>query len=91
MCRAFRAEHPDQYRPETRAIRLNGYATSIRLEEAFWQRLEVIAAREGMTLNRFVSVLHEEILAERGKVSNFASLLRVICLRWSEPKVDVTI
>lgn len=84
MCRVFRSESPDSYMPETRAVRLNGYATSIRLEAAFWRSLEEIAEQEGMSVTRFVSVLHDEILADRGKVINFASLLRVICLRWAE-------
>ena len=87
MCRLFCSESPHTYTPETRAIRLNGYATSIRLEAAFWRSLEEIAEQEGMSVTRFVSVLHDEILADRGKVINFASLLRVICLRWAERRV----
>ncbi len=87
MCKVFHAESPGTFIPETRAVRLNGYATSIRLEAAFWRSLEEIAEQQGMSTSRLVSVLHDEILADRGKVTNFASLLRVICLRWSERRV----
>ncbi|GAB0112642.1 hypothetical protein AcidC75_01670 [Acidisoma sp. C75] len=84
MCKIFRSTGPAAYAAETRAVRLGGYATSIRLEAAFWQMLEEISEHEGMTVNRFVSVLHDEIMEEQGEVKNFASLLRVICLRWSQ-------
>lgn len=84
MCKIFRSQAPAAYAAETRAVRLGGYATSIRLEAAFWQMLEEIAEHEGMTLNRFVSTVHDEILDEQGEVRNFASLLRVICLQWSQ-------
>ncbi len=82
MCRIFRQQDPATYVAETRAIRLNGHATSIRLEAAFWGILEQIARHEDMSLGRFVSILHDEILDEQGEVTNFASLLRVTCLHY---------
>ncbi|HQT66784.1 MAG: aryl-sulfate sulfotransferase [Rhodospirillales bacterium 20-60-12] len=82
MCKIFRTQDPATYAAETRAIRLNGHATSIRLEAAFWTTLEEIAALEGMSLGRFVSILHDEILLDQGELQNFASLLRVTCLHW---------
>lgn len=87
MCRIFRNTEPAAYGVETRAVRLCGYATSIRLETAFWQMLEEISDHERLTVNRFVSILHDEIMEEQGEVKNFASLLRVICLRWSQGAV----
>ncbi len=82
MCRLFASQDPATYRSETRAIRLHGHATSIRLEAAFWATLEEIAEREGMALPRFVATLHDEVLARRGDVGNFSSLLRVTCLHY---------
>jgi predicted DNA-binding ribbon-helix-helix protein len=82
MCRLFLTQDPESYAAETRPIRLHGHATSIRLEVAFWEILEEIAAREGMPVVRFVTTLHDEILARQGEVSNFASFLRVTCLHW---------
>ncbi len=82
MCRIFRRQNPATYEAETRAIRLSGHVTSIRLEAAFWDILEQIAGHEGMALGRFVSTLHDEILFQEGKVQNFASLLRVTCLHY---------
>jgi predicted DNA-binding ribbon-helix-helix protein len=82
MCNLFLSQDPASYAAETRPIRIHGHATSIRLEAAFWDILEQIAAREEMSVARFVSVLHDEILARRGEVPNFASFLRVSCLQW---------
>lgn len=82
MCHLFVSQDPATYAAETRSVRLHGHATSIRLEAAFWSILEEIAAREATPLTRFVAVLHDEILARQGEVSNFASFLRVTCLHW---------
>lgn len=82
MCRIFTTQDPATYASETRSVRLHGHATSIRLEAAFWDILEDIAARESMTVARFVSVLHDEVLVRQGDVPNFASFLRVSCLHW---------
>jgi predicted DNA-binding ribbon-helix-helix protein len=82
MCRLFRRQESATYTPETRAMRLNGHSTSIRLEAAFWDILEEIARHEDMSLGRFVSTLHDEILFDQGDVPNFASLLRVSCLHF---------
>ncbi|HQT79350.1 MAG TPA: ribbon-helix-helix domain-containing protein [Rhodopila sp.] len=82
MCNLFLSQDPSSYRPETRAMRLHGHSTSIRLETAFWTTLEEIAAKEGMGLSRFVSVLYDEIADRVGTVQNFASFLRVTCLHY---------
>jgi predicted DNA-binding ribbon-helix-helix protein len=84
MCNLFASQDPATYASETRAIRLHGHGTSIRLEVAFWQVLERIAAAEGTSVARFVATLHDEVLARRGEIGNFASLLRVACLHWLE-------
>jgi len=82
MCHLFLAQNPLTYAVQTRAIRLHGHATSIRLEAAFWGILEEIAACEDMPVTRFLTILHDEIMSREGGVSNFASFLRVTCLHW---------
>ncbi|CAH2604167.1 Aryl-sulfate sulfotransferase [Rhodovastum atsumiense] len=82
MCRIFTSQDPATYAAETRAVRLHGHATSIRLEAAFWATLEQIAAAEGLTVTRFITVLHDEILARHGDIPNLASFLRVTCMHW---------
>ena len=80
MCHLFASQSPESYAFETRSIRLNGQSTSIRLEMVFWEILEDIAAAEGMSVPRFISTLHQEILLLRGEVPNFTSHLRWICV-----------
>ena len=82
MCRLFASQDPVTYASETRAIRLSGHATSVRLERAFWSILERIAEEEGTSVARFVSKLHDEVVDRQGEVPNLASLLRVSCLHW---------
>jgi len=80
MCHLFASQSPESYAFETRSIRLNGQSTSIRLEKMFWTILEQIAAGENMSIPRFISTLHSEILQMWGEVANFTSHLRCICL-----------
>jgi len=47
MCNIFASQDPHNYASETRAVRLHGHCTSIRLEVGFWDVLERIAAQEG--------------------------------------------
>ena len=79
MCHIFAGQDPDSYAYQTRSMRLNGQSTSIRLEETFWNLLEEIAASQDMTVPKFVSTLHDEVLEIHGEVRNFTSLLRCAC------------
>jgi predicted DNA-binding ribbon-helix-helix protein len=80
MCHLFASQPPASYAFETRSIRLNGQSTSLRLEKIFWTILESIAASEGMSVPRFISTLHSEVLLMWGEAQNFTSHLRCICL-----------
>ncbi len=79
MCRIYASTDPRMCEAVTRSVRINGLVTSIRLEARFWDILDEMAAAEGVTTPRFLSVLYDEIMELRGEVRNFASLLRVIC------------
>ncbi len=90
MCRVFANQPVSSYQPETRSIRLGGHATSIRLERAFWDILEEIAAHQGVPLPKFLNALHEEVLELHGHCGNFASLVRCSCLRYVSEIRDST-
>jgi predicted DNA-binding ribbon-helix-helix protein len=90
MCRIYARTGVDHYRCQTRSVRLGGHATSIRLEAMFWTILQEIAANEGSTVGRFLSKLHDEILADDRAPQNFASLLRCVCLTYlREPRAEL--
>ncbi|HSI41219.1 MAG TPA: ribbon-helix-helix domain-containing protein [Xanthobacteraceae bacterium] len=80
MCHMFAGQAPERYECQTRSVRIGGHSTSIRLEAAFWSILEDVAADQGMSLGKFVTKLHDEVLNLHGEVKNFASLLRCSCL-----------
>lgn len=80
MCQLFAGQDPEDYKPITRRLRLNGQSTSIRLERNFWTIVDNIAMYEGMTTPAFLSKLHAEVLEIRGEAPNFTSLLRCACL-----------
>jgi predicted DNA-binding ribbon-helix-helix protein len=84
MCHVFAGQDPERYASRTRRLRLNGQSTSIRLENAFWDVLDQIAARDGMSTPLFISTLHSEVLELRGEPENFTSLLRCACLKFME-------
>jgi predicted DNA-binding ribbon-helix-helix protein len=80
MCSLFAHQPQRDYESQTRSLRMGGHSTSIRLEMSFWDTLEEIAAKEGMSLAKFLTTLHDEVLDHHGEVKNFASLLRCSCL-----------
>ena len=86
MCRIYAGQDPDRYQPETRHLRLNGQSTSLRLEGAFWDILDQIAAGEGVSTPAFISKLHDEVLLLNGEARNFSSVLRCTCLVWLESR-----
>ena len=80
MCQLFAHQLQRDYESQTRSLRIDGHCTSIRLEMAFWDTLEEIASKQDMSLAKFLSCLHSEVLDHYGEVHNFASLLRCSCL-----------
>jgi predicted DNA-binding ribbon-helix-helix protein len=82
MCEFFVKADPIQYEQRSRTVRIHGVLTSIRLENMVWDVLAEMAEAERRTTNALISLFHDEILASRGEVPNFASFLRVTCMRY---------
>jgi predicted DNA-binding ribbon-helix-helix protein len=87
MCEYFVKADPIQYEQRTRTIRIHGVLTSIRLENMVWDILAEMAEEEGCTTNHLIVQFHDEILAHRGEVPNFASFLRVTGMRFLRRKL----
>lgn len=83
MCEIFVKADSSLYESKARSIRLHGVVTSIRLEKMFWLTLQEIAERDGMNTNQLITKLYDELIAYRGQIDNFASFLRVCCLRYT--------
>jgi predicted DNA-binding ribbon-helix-helix protein len=82
MCQIFSGQDPSSYAYHTRSVRLGGHSTSIRLEAAFWRILEEIADAQGVSLAKFLTTLHDEVLESVEQTANFTSLLRCACLTY---------
>ncbi|MGH7100999.1 MAG: ribbon-helix-helix domain-containing protein [Acetobacteraceae bacterium] len=82
MCGIYTNTDPILYEARTRSLRIHGLITTVRLESLFWNVLQEIAEREAMTTNQFIVQLHDELTELRGETGNFASFLRVCCLRY---------
>jgi predicted DNA-binding ribbon-helix-helix protein len=82
MCEIFISADPASYESRTRSVRLHGVVTSIRLEHLYWDVLEEIARRDGMTVVNLIEKLYDELVVARGGVGNFTSFLRVSALRY---------
>ena len=88
MCEIFIRANAQSYASESRSLRLHGAATSVRLENLFWNVLEEIAERDGMRVTQLIERLYDELVAYRGQVANFTSFLRVCCLRYERLKAQ---
>lgn len=86
MCQIFINADPDLYTTRSRSIRLHGVATSLRLENLFWNVLEEIGERDGLSVPRLVSRLYDELVVSRRleEHANFTSFLRVTCMRYQQ-------
>lgn len=82
MCRILSSQPASSFAYQTRSVRLGGHATSIKLEAAFWEILEEIAAEQSKPLGRFLTELHDEVMFISGEAHNFTSLLRCACLTY---------
>jgi len=82
MCEFFIKADPILYEQRSRTVRIHGVLTSLRLENMMWDTLAELAEEEGRTTNALIALFHDEIMAYRGEVPNFASFLRVTCMRY---------
>jgi predicted DNA-binding ribbon-helix-helix protein len=82
MCEYYVKADPIKYEQRSRTIRIRGVLTTIRLENSFWDILAEMAEADNCTTNALITTFHEEILAHRGEIPNFASFLRVSCMRY---------
>lgn len=87
MCDFFVKADPAAYEQRSRTVRIHGALTSIRLENMVWDTLAEMAEEESCKTNSLISMFHDEILAHRGDVPNFASFLRVTAMRYLRRKL----
>lgn len=57
-----------------RSVKIAGHATSVTLEDEFWEALGEIAARRGVSLNQIIAEI------DSGRSGNLSSAIRVFVL-----------
>lgn len=72
----------EQVRPVSRSVRLNGFATCLRLEVIYWRILQLIAEANRCSISAVLSYVDREVHLRHGGVKNFSGLIRGICVAW---------
>ncbi|MNN43378.1 hypothetical protein D3C76_1564340 [compost metagenome] len=67
-------------RPLSRSVRLNGFATCLRLEQVYWDILAEMARINCCTVSTLLSHVDREVHLRHGGVKNFSGLVRVVCV-----------
>jgi predicted DNA-binding ribbon-helix-helix protein len=81
MCNLYVQAEFNQYESRQRSVRIHGVITSIRLENVMWGVLANIASEQKCTTNGLITRLYDEATTHRSEMVNFASFLRVTCVR----------
>jgi predicted DNA-binding ribbon-helix-helix protein len=58
-----------------RSVRIAGHATSLSVEDAFWQELAAIAARQGTSVNALIAAI------DHGRTGSLSAAVRLFVLR----------
>ncbi|WP_380058343.1 ribbon-helix-helix domain-containing protein [Falsihalocynthiibacter sp. SS001] len=88
MCQLFIGADNALWQSKTKSLRIDGVATSIRIENFFWSTLEEIAFRDQMTVNQLITKLYFEAMDADHDLGNFTSFLRVCCARYLNLTAD---
>jgi predicted DNA-binding ribbon-helix-helix protein len=88
VCQLFINADPQLWKNVTRSLRIDGMVTSIRMEHYFWNILEEVAGRDGMSTPQLITRLYHESIDAGHDLGNFTSFLRVCALRYLALQLD---
>ena len=79
----FRPDSNFDTKIRKRSVMISGHATSVSLEQAFWQRLKAIAKYQGVSVNALIAEIDgERPSPDAGeRAGNLSSAIRVFVLR----------
>jgi len=80
MFNACTTDQIGEFIPEKRSFRIHGHSTTIRLERAFWNVIDLMADDFHLTVPQLVERIVDQCIVANDK--NVASCLRVICLKY---------
>ncbi len=82
MCQLFIGADSTLWESTSKSLRIDGVATSLRMENFFWATLAEIGHRDDMTVNQLITKLYHEAMDADHDLGNFTSFLRVCCSRY---------
>ena len=90
MCQVFISADPHLYESRVRSVRLHGLATSIRLENLFWNVLDEIARRDRLSVPGLCTKLYDELIEARGEViERDRQLAQLVTARESDAGIEL--
>lgn len=75
-------EHDTAQQLRKRSVLIAGHASSVSLEDAFWQELTKIADARGISLNRLITEI------DQTRQGNLSSAIRVFVLENKQPAAN---
>lgn len=78
------AEIGDPAAPRKRSVMIAGHATSVSMEQAFWDLLSGFADQRGLSVNALVAEI------DRDRAANLSSAIRVWVLRECARRAGLT-
>jgi len=82
MCQLFIGADCTLWESTSKSLRIDGVATSLRMENFFWATLAEIGHRDDMTVNQLITKLYHEAIDAGHDLGNFTSFLQVCCSRY---------
>ena len=82
MCKLFIGANTELWEKTSFSVRIKGLATSVKLENSFWNVLQEVAQRDSLTVPEMLNRLYDESLEEGHDINNFTSFLRVCAMRY---------
>lgn len=82
MCELFIKADKKLWQSRSKSVRINNVVTSVRLENFYWETLDEIAFRDGLSVTGLIRRLYLESIEEGHNIGSFTSFLRVCCSRY---------
>lgn len=82
MCELFIKADKKLWQSRSKSVRINNVVTSVRLERFYWETLDEIAFRDGLSVTGLIRKLYLESIEEGHNIGSFTSFLRVCCSRY---------
>jgi len=88
MCELFIKADKELWQSRSKSVRINNVVTSVRLENFYWETLDEIAFRDGLSVTGLIRRLYLESIEEGHNIGSFTSFLRVCCSRYLSLAAD---